>query len=116
MVTAVASTVTLPVSWEGTGLAVSCGVGVASSVGAAVGVAVDAASGDDGVEGVGAREATEELHAAIRTTKLSSATTGWCVMHRIRCSVPGRATVVEASDVLRGSMLRLTMAHAAIAG
>ena len=56
---------------------------MAGSAGAAVGIAVEAASGDDAAEGVGAIEATEVIHPAIRTTRLSSATIEWRLMPRI---------------------------------
>ena len=70
-VTATVPTVTL--------LAVGVGIGLALGRGVGVGVE-EAAPGDDDVEGPGAREATDELQPATRTTMLSNTVTGrWFV-------------------------------------
>ena len=74
-VTATAPTVTLLAVGVGIGLALVRGVSVAADVGVA-----EAAPGDDDVEGAGAREATDELQPAPRTTMLSNTVTGrWFV-------------------------------------
>ena len=57
-------------------------------------ISVEPASGDDDAEGAAGLETTEPLHPAHRTTRLSSAMTGWRFMPRIVCSW-SRIDVVE---------------------
>jgi hypothetical protein len=69
------STVTLLPVEVGLGLALGRGVGVAAGVGVA-----ETAPRDDGVEGLAAWEAIDELQPATRTTMLSNTVTGrWFV-------------------------------------
>ena len=106
-VTATVSTVTLLTVGVGIGLALGRGVGVAAGEAAA-----EAVPGDDGVEGPAAREATDELQPATRTTMLSNTVTGrWFVP--LIVWPPGTS---RRSDSNRGSTGSAAECHTPVGG